>query len=44
MANNFQNYYKKSKKKLSKEMIGAIERGLKYYGKRLCRSNRFYET
>ena len=33
MANNFQNYYKKSKKKLSKEMIGAIERGLKYTAK-----------
>ena len=43
MANNFQNYYKKSKKKLSKEMIGAIERGLKYTCKGLCRSNRFYE-
>tara|TARA_E500000331_G_scaffold6603_1_gene6387 strand:- start:1331 stop:2668 length:1338 start_codon:yes stop_codon:yes gene_type:complete len=33
MANNFQAYYKKSKKKLSKEMIGAIERGLKYSAK-----------
>ena len=33
MANNFQSYYKKSKKKLSKEMIGAIERGLKYTAK-----------
>ena len=33
MANNFQNYYKKSKKKLSKEMINAIERGLKYSAK-----------
>ena len=33
MANNFQNYYKKSKKKLSKEMITAIERGLKYNAK-----------
>ena len=33
MANNFQIYYKKSKKKLSKEMIGAIERGLKYSAK-----------
>ena len=30
MANSFQAYYKKSKKKLSKEMISAIERGLKY--------------
>ena len=29
MANNFQLYYKKYKKKLSKEMISAIERGLK---------------
>jgi len=33
MANNFQKYYKKSKKKLSKEMISAIERGLKYSAK-----------
>ena len=33
MANNFQGYYKKSKKKLSKEMVGAIERGLKYSAK-----------
>ena len=33
MANNFQGYYRKSKKKLSKEMISAIERGLKYSAK-----------
>jgi len=33
MANNFQSYYKKSKKKLSKEIINAIERGLKYTAK-----------
>ena len=33
MANNFQKYYKKYKKKLSKEMISAIERGLKYTAK-----------
>ena len=33
MANNFQKYYKQSKKKLSKEMISAIERGLKYSAK-----------
>ena len=33
MANNFEAYYKKSKKKLSKEMIIAIERGLKYSAK-----------
>jgi len=33
MANNFQFYYKKSKKKLSKEMISAIERGMKYSAK-----------
>jgi len=33
MANNFQGYYKKSKKKLSKEIITAIERGLKYTAK-----------
>ena len=30
LANNFQMYYKKDKKKLSKEMRDAIERGLKY--------------
>jgi Asp-tRNA(Asn)/Glu-tRNA(Gln) amidotransferase A subunit family amidase len=30
LANNFQVYYKKDKKKLSKEMRDAIERGLKY--------------
>ena len=29
MANNFQLYYKKHKKKLSKEMVSAIERGFK---------------
>ena len=29
MANNFRLYYKKYKKKLSKEMVSAIERGLK---------------
>jgi len=33
MANNFQDYYKKSKKKLSNEMNSAIERGLKYPAK-----------
>jgi len=33
MANNFQSYYKKSKKKLSKEMLSAIERGMKYSAK-----------
>ena len=33
MANNFQFYYKKSKKKLSKEMSSAIERGMKYSAK-----------
>tara|TARA_A100001011_G_scaffold157035_1_gene165469 strand:+ start:2217 stop:3548 length:1332 start_codon:yes stop_codon:yes gene_type:complete len=30
LANNFQTYYRKDKKKLSKEMREAIERGLKY--------------
>ena len=30
LANNFQAYYKKDKKKLSKEMRDAIERGLKH--------------
>jgi len=33
MADNFEVYYKKSKKKLSKEMISAIERGMKYSAK-----------
>ena len=33
IANNFQAYYKKIKKKLSKEMRDAIERGLKYSAK-----------
>ena len=33
MANNFQSYYKKAKKKLSKEMLSAIERGMKYSAK-----------
>jgi len=33
LANNFQNYYKKSKNKLSKEMQSAISRGMKYSSK-----------
>ena len=33
LANNFQVYYKKDKKKLSKEMRDAIERGMKYPAK-----------
>ena len=33
LANNFQEYYKKAKKKLSKEMQTAISRGLKYSSK-----------
>ena len=33
MANNFQNYYKKSKNKLSKEMQSAISRGFKHSAK-----------
>ena len=33
MSNNFQNYYKQSKKKLSQKMIDAIERGQKYSAK-----------
>ena len=33
LANNFQVYYKKDKNKLSKEMRGAIERGMKYSAK-----------
>lgn len=33
MANNFQDYYKKSKNKLSKEMQLAISRGIKYSAK-----------
>ncbi len=31
LANNFQPYYKKDKKKLSKEMRDAIERGMKHF-------------
>ena len=33
LSNNFQDYYKKSKNKLSKEMQAAISRGLKYSAK-----------
>ena len=33
MANNFYNYFKKNKKKLSKEMQTAISRGIKYSAK-----------
>ena len=33
MANNFYNYFKKNKKKLSKEMQAAISRGIKYSAK-----------
>ena len=33
MSNNFQNYYKQSKKKLSKKIVEAIERGQKYAAK-----------
>ena len=33
MANSFQDYYKKSKKKMGKKLIEAIERGLKYSAK-----------
>ena len=48
MANSFQAYYKKSKKKLSKEMISAIERGLKYSAKEYAESidfmKRSYES
>ena len=33
LANNFQDYYKKSKNKLSKEMQAAISRGMKYSAK-----------
>ena len=33
MANNFYNYFKKSKKKLSKQMQDAISRGIKYSAK-----------
>jgi Asp-tRNA(Asn)/Glu-tRNA(Gln) amidotransferase A subunit family amidase len=48
MANNFQVYYNKFKKKLSKEMINAIERGLKYSAKEYAEAidfmNRSYES
>ena len=33
LSNNFQDYYKKSKNKLSKEMQAAISRGMKYSAK-----------
>ena len=33
MAYSFEDYYKKSKNKLSKELIAAIERGMKYSSK-----------
>ena len=33
MANNFYNYFKKHKKKLSNEMQAAISRGIKYSSK-----------
>jgi len=33
LSNNFQDYYKKSKNKLSKEMQSAISRGMKYSAK-----------
>ena len=33
MANNFQVHYKKSKKKIGKKLVEAIERGLKYSAK-----------
>ncbi len=33
LSNNFQDYYKKSKNKLSKEMQSAISRGMKYTAK-----------
>ncbi len=48
MANNFQIYYKKSKKKLSKQIVGAIERGLKYSAKEYAEAidfmSRSYES
>jgi Asp-tRNA(Asn)/Glu-tRNA(Gln) amidotransferase A subunit family amidase len=33
MANSFQDFYKKSKKKMGKKLVEAIERGLKYSAK-----------
>jgi len=33
MANSFQDFYKKSKKKMGKKLVTAIERGLKYSAK-----------
>ena len=48
MANNFQDYYKKSKNKLSKEMQSAISRGIKYSAKDYAEArdfiNRSYES
>jgi Asp-tRNA(Asn)/Glu-tRNA(Gln) amidotransferase A subunit family amidase len=43
MANNFEAYYKKYKKKLSKEMISAIERGMKYSAKDYAEALDFIE-
>ena len=41
MANNFEIYYKKYKKKLSKEMVTAIERGLTYTAKEYAEATDF---
>ena len=48
LANNFQDYYKKSKLKLSKEMQSAISRGMKYPAKQYAEAidfmKRSYES
>ena len=41
MANNFQIHYKKSKKKMGKKLIEAIERGLKYSAKDYAQATDF---
>ena len=41
MANNFQIHYKKSKKKMPKKLIEAIERGLKYSAKDYAEASDF---
>ena len=38
LANNFQDYYKKSKNKLSKEIKTAISRGMKYSAKEYAKA------
>jgi len=43
MSNNFQDYFKKNKKKLSKEMQAAISRGIKYSAKDYAEARDFID-